>query len=106
MMTRNWRPIEPLERQTEHDFSPDDGRLRRWLNHRSNVGDAGLTALHRSWAIETGIIEGLYRLDEDQTNNLVANGFDPSTVPAAGTGQDPDNLLATLQDHMTALDAI
>ena len=106
MTTRNWRPIAPLEPQTEHDSSPDDCLRRQWLNHRSDAGNSGLTALHRSWAIETGIIEGLYWLDEDQTDNLVANGFDPSTVPASGAGRDPDNLLLMLQDHMAALDAI
>ena len=106
MTTRSWRPIEPLEPRTEHDFSPDDILGWQWLNHRADVGNVGLTALHRSWAVETGIIEGLYRLDEDQTDNLVANGFEPSTVPTSGIGQDPDTLLAILQDHMTALDAI
>ena len=66
----------------------------------------GLTALHRIWAIETGIIEGLYTLDETQTRTLVERGFQPSTIPASGTGQNPVTLLAILQDHMTALDAI
>ena len=61
---------------------------------------------HRHWAIQTGIIEGLYRLDEAQTRILVEQSFEPSAVPPCGTGQDSDNLLAMLQDHMMALDAI
>ena len=105
MTTHPWRPITPLQ-QSDYDFSSDDDLRRQWLEHRSHVGDADLTALHRSWAIETGSIEGIYRLDEVQTRNLVARGFEPSTIPASGTGQDADNLLAILQDHMAALDAM
>ena len=106
MATRPWQPIVPLEPRPEHGFSQDYALRRQWRTHRSNVDDARLTALHRSWAIETGIIEGLYRLDESQTKTLVEQGFETENVPQSGTGQDPDNLLAILRDHMTALDPI
>ena len=106
MTTRPWHPITPLQPGTDNDFSQDDALLRQWLDHRTDVGDSNLTALHRSWAIETGVIEGIYRLDADQTQVLVEHGFEPENIPQSGTGQDPDNLLAILQDHMTALDAI
>ena len=105
MTARNWQPIAPLEPQSLVDFSQEDD-LRQRLDHRSDVVNDGLTALHRMWVIEAGIIEGLYTLDEAQTRTLVERGFQASTIPASGTGQDPDNLLAMLQDHMTALDAI
>ena len=109
MTTRPWRPIAPLEPQPEHDFSQDDDLRQQWMAYHSQIRNADLLApqrLHRSWAIETGIIEGLYRLDEAQTQTLIEHAFEPSAVPPSGTGQDPDNLLAILQDHMTALDAI
>ena len=106
MTTRPWQPITPLEPQPQHDFDQDDALRQQWLNQRSNVGNAGLTALHRSWAIETGIIEGIYRLDEAQTRTLIEEGFKPSAIPPSGTGQDPDNLLGILRDHMMAIDAI
>ena len=106
MTTRPWRPITPLQPSPEHDFSQDDALRQQWLDQQSRAKNAGLTALHRSWAIETRIIEGLYQLDEAQTRILVETGFEPSAVPRCGTDQDHDNLLAMLQDHMTALDAI
>ena len=106
MTTRPWLPIAPLRTQPEHDFSQDDDLRQQLLNRRSDIANAGLTALHRSWAIETGIIEGIYQLDEAQTRTLIEQGFEASAIPPCGTGQDPDNLLAILQDHMTALDAI
>ena len=113
MTTLPWRPISPLPLQPAHNFSRDDELRRKWLNHRTRAQDAGLAALqqfeqqlHRSWAIETGIIEGLYRLDEAQTLTLIEHGFEPSAIPSCGTDQDPDNLLAILRDHLTALDAL
>lgn len=97
MTTRRWHPITPLQPQPEHDFSADDDLRQQWLNYRSSVGDAGLPALdqfdqqlHRSWAIETGIIEGIYRLDEAQTRTLMEHGFERSAIPQSGTGQDPE----------------
>ena len=79
MKTRPWRPIAPLPPTTDYDFSPDEGLRRWWLSHRAQIGDDRLTPLHRSWAIETGIIEGIYQLDEAQTRTLIENGFDPPT---------------------------
>ena len=106
MTTRPWHPITPLLPFPGQDFSQDDALREQWLTHRSNTGNDGLTALHRSWAIETGVIEGIYRLDEIQTHALVERGFELENIPQTGTGQEPDNLLAILQDHMAALDAI
>ena len=113
MTTRPWRPISPLRPQPDDNFFQDDDLRRKWINHRTRIGDAGLPVLqqfeqqlHRSWSIETGIIEGLYRLDEVQTRTLIEQGFEPSAIPASGTSQDPDTLLVILRDHLTAIDAI
>ena len=106
MTTRPWHPITPLQPQSDRDFSQDDDLRQQWLDRRSNIANDGLTALHRSWAIETGIIEGLYWLDNAQTSTLIEQGFVPAAIPPSGTGEDPDNLLAILQDHMAALGAI
>ena len=106
MTTRLWQPIAPLPPQSDYVVSEDDALRQRWLSQRSNVENAGLMALHRSWAIETGIIEGIYHLDEAQTRTLIDYGFEHENIPQFGTGQNPDNLLSMLRDHMTALDAI
>ena len=106
MTTRSWHPIAPLEPWTARDFTQDDDLLQQWLKRRPHDEGARLTALHRSWAIETGIIEGIYRLDEDQTQTLIEHGFEPEYIPTSGTSQDPENLLNILNDHMSAIDAI
>ena len=106
MTTLPWHLMTPLQPQPDRDFSQDDDLRQQWFDRRSDIANAGLTALHRSWAIETGITEGLYWLDDDQTRTLIQRGFVPAEIPLSGTGQDPDNLLAILRDHMAALDAI
>ena len=106
MMSRQWRPIAPLAAQPDHDFSADDNLRQQRLDRRSDAENAALTALHRSWAIETGIIDGLYWLDETQTRTLIEQGIEPSAIPVAGIGRDPGNLLAILLDHQDAIDAI
>ena len=68
-------------------------------------GEADPTALHRTWAIETGIVEGLYRLDDIQTRTFIEHGFKSTNIPQTSTGH-LDNLLDLLQEHLTALDAI
>ena len=92
MTSRQWRPIAPLVPQPNRDFSADDDLRQQWLSQRSNVEHTSLTALHRSWAIETSIIEGPYWLDDAQTRTLIEQGFVPTAIPLSGTGQDPDNL--------------
>lgn len=72
----------------------------------SNVEDAGLTALNRSWAIKTDVIEGLYLLEEAQTQTLIERGFTPENIPQSGTGEDPENLPAMLRDQTTGLGTI
>ena len=92
--------------QPDHDFSADNDLRQQWLDQRYDAENAGLTALHRSWAIETGITEGLYWLDRAQTRILIENGLELSNIPLRGARQDPDNPLAILHDQTAALDAI
>lgn len=106
MTSQQWLPIAPLAPQNNHDFPPDANLRQQRLNPQSSVENDDLTALHRRWAIETGIIEGIYYLDETQTRYLIEHGFELDNIPTHGTGQDPDILLAILRDHITALDAV
>ena len=70
MITRMWEPINPLSGDCGYDFPVIDSLQRQWLEYRRVRETAGADAcrhfqdrLMRSWAIETGIIEGLYTLD-------------------------------------------
>jgi hypothetical protein len=61
--------------------------------------------LVRSWAIETGILERLYDLDEGVTQTLVELGFREDVLARNGTDA-PENLLSMLKDHVAAADMV
>ena len=70
MLAHKWQPISPQPGDCGYDFSEIDALQRRWLaikREREEVSPGAYSAflerLTRSWAIETGIIEGLYTLD-------------------------------------------
>ena len=84
------------------DFSQDDALRQQWLNHRSSTDNDGLTALHRSWAIETGIIEGIYWLDEAQTRTLIEQGFEPENIPRPAPAKTPTTCRTTCPPSSTS----
>ena len=98
MTTLQWRPITPVQPSSEHDFSQDDALRQQWLNQGLSAEHPGLTALHCSWTI--------YRLDKAQTQTLIAQGFELAAIPPSGAGQDLENLLVILRNHLTTFDAI
>ena len=106
MTNRSWNFITPLQLQHNYDFSQYDNLIRTWINYQTVTNNIELIALHRSWAIETGIIENIYRLNDEQTSVLIEQGFELPNIPLNGTKQDPINLLAILKDHMTTLEII
>ena len=82
----SWSPIAPLgDGEVGMDFGEIDGLRRQWLE----VKEAKLRVesstpqaysrfneeLSREWAIETGIIEGLYELDRGITQTLIRRGW-------------------------------
>ena len=105
-----WKPIERLDAVgSSYDFSEIDSLQRQWLSIRrrreeSNpqAYDAFLERLDRSWAIETGIIEGLYTLDRGVTETLVQRGFNSELIDRSATNKDPVELVSVLEDHRQA----
>ena len=101
-----WKPITPLSGSIGYDFSGIDALQRQWLAFKqtqetaSPDAYAGFTArLTRSWAIETGIIEGLYDLDLGVTQTLVMHGISADRIERSDTNKDPRELVRILQDH-------
>ncbi len=62
--------------------------------------------LNREWAIETGFIERVYAIDRGTTQILIEKGIEASLIPREGSGRDPDQIAAILQDHLDALDGM
>ncbi len=109
-----WRPIEPPNSiGSSYDFSEIDSLHRQWLSIRKRreesnpqIYKAFLERLERSWAIETGIIEGLYTLDKGVTETLVQRGFNAELIDRSATNKDPAELVRVLQDHQEATEGV
>lgn len=109
-----WKPIEQLGAiGSSYDFSEIDSLQRQWLSIRKRREESNprtytafLERLERSWAIETGIIEGLYTLDKGVTETLVHRGFSAGLIDRSATNKDPAELVRVLQDHQEAAEGV
>lgn len=112
-----WRPIA-LPTQAELEYaSPATAELASladaWRAQRSRLEETSpeglrefVTRLVRSWAIETGIIERLYDLDEGTTETLVEHGFRADLLGRSDSSIEPEDLMALLNSHVAAADMV
>ena len=61
-------------------------------------------SVKREWAIETGIIEGLYTLDRGTTQLLIERGINASLIASDASDQPPELVAGMIQDHAEAAD--
>ncbi len=108
-VSHRWQPIAPLG-ETGYDFQEITSLQRQWLRVKRSVETdtphayAEFTArLTRRWAIETGIIEGVYELDKGITETLVENGIAADHIERVSTNKEPMELMAILRDHQNAV---
>ncbi len=107
-----WKPIADLP----EDLEPFRDRELESLSqvwHEQNFAiedDERIIAfnreLAREWAIETGIIEGVYTLDRGITETLIERGIDSSYIPHDATNRDPELVARIMQGHQTALEGL
>ena len=60
--------------------------------------------LTREWAIETGILEGLYTLDRGVTQLLIERGIDEALISSGSTDRPPGLVAALISDQKEAVD--
>ena len=113
MIAHKWQPISPLSGDCEYDFSEIDSLQRQWIAYRRErearspgAFRAFRERLTRSWAIETGIIEGLYTLDRGMTETLVTRGISADLIERSATDKDPHELANILTDHQDTIDGV
>ncbi len=107
MTTHMWEPLGGLDPGSSSvDFREIDSLQKQWLSFRKqreesvpNAYQAFLERLDRRWAIETGIIEGLYNIDRGTTQTLVENGLNAELIDRTATDRDPYELIKVLEDH-------
>ncbi len=62
--------------------------------------------LSREWAIETGILEGLYDIDRGVTQTLIEQGFRAELLDQGATNKPREFVLQLIQDQKNALDGV
>lgn len=104
-----WQPITGLEGDPK---TLTDGELeslgRVWASQKSELDQLGSLdefdkRLRREWAIETGIIEGVYTLDRGVTRTLIEKGIEAALIPHDASNRDPTLVARIIQDHYDAL---
>src|ERR1039457_1901160 len=107
-----WHPITDLAGDPK---SLTDGELeslkRVWANQKDEMIQLATLGefekrLRREWAIETGIIEGVYTLDRGVTRTLIAKGIEAALIPHNATDQDPELVARIIQDHYDVLESL
>lgn len=107
---RAWRPVAP-PRDVAFDFGEIDALRREWIERgeemRRRAPEAHerfMARLGRRWAIETGVIEGVYELDEAASAEMIEGGFFAGATREGAASADKTKLIAILIDQRTALD--
>lgn len=106
-----WKPIELVEvDEEEYDFQEIDSLQHQWLRVKQEAERSSPEAysafterLTRRWAIETGIIEGIYDLDRGVTETLVREGIATDYIERGSTNKEPSELVQILKDHQDSI---
>lgn len=104
-----WAPIEDLPANWLTLGSAELANLGPAWRERVGDGDSLNefdARLAREWAIETGIIEGLYTIDRGTTRVLVDRGIDVALIPDGATDKPTAHIVAVLEDHQDALEGV
>lgn len=105
----HWAPITDL---SEDDLSAASTELPplllTWEEFRQELPEQQVREfndrLQREWAIETGIIERLYTLDEGTTKLLIEQGIDASLIPHNDVDAPPELVAGMIADHLDAVE--
>ena len=62
--------------------------------------------LAREWAIETGIIEGVYTLDRGITQALIERGINAAYIQSDSTNRDPELVARMIRAHEDVLEGL
>jgi hypothetical protein len=107
-----WAPIEDLPSGYESLASPELRHLALvWEEQRVLLAESAALGdfnqrLQREWAIETGVIEGVYSLDVGVTELLIERGIDASLIEGSDTPDDPHLVAAIIRDHLSGVESL
>ncbi|MFO7776107.1 MAG: Fic family protein [Candidatus Hydrogenedentota bacterium] len=105
MTSPKWRPIQDLP-TTWHELADDNlpALAEIWEEQREHLEKLDAvkefnSRLQRQWAIETGMIEGLYTIDRGTTQLLINEGIQASLISHAATDKPVEAILPMLKDQ-------
>lgn len=107
-----WKEIADLPEDLEVLRDRElDSLFEIWRDEHNRVGEQAQiatlnTELAREWAIETGIIEGVYTLDRGTTQILVEHGIDSALISHDATNRDPELVSRIIQAHKDVLEGL
>ena len=104
-----WAPITDL---SDSDLAAASSELPAlmsvWNEHRGQLSERQVAEfngrLNREWAIETGIIERIYTLDEGTTRLMIEQGIDASLIAHDDNGRSPELIAGIIRDHQEAVE--
>ncbi len=105
-----WEPIQdlPSDWQSSLVDRSTSSMVQAWKEQSEHLREQDLyknflAKLQRQWAIETGVIEGIYSLSEGATMTLIEKGLDASLIGHEDTDGDPSDVVAKIQDQHRAI---
>ena len=107
-----WKPIVDLPEELSRFHDRElEALFRAWTNQRQILPQEHALAqfnleLKREWAIETGIVEGVYTLDRGTTETLIERGIEASYIRHDATNRDPELVARTIQAHAEVLEGL
>lgn len=105
-----WEPITGLgDKRQDLAVQELPPLIEVWSEQRESLLDTESLRefnerLAREWAIETGILEGLYTLDRGITRLLIEQGIDESLISHDATDGLPAQVAAYIHDQKEAID--
>ncbi len=102
-----WRPIENLSEDWEALELPHLHSIAQlWRKRREEERQAFEERLKREWAVETGILEHLYTLDEAAARLLIERGIHADYIGSASTDKAPEAVALLIGAQQEALENI
>ncbi|MGH9842436.1 MAG: Fic family protein [Blastocatellia bacterium] len=109
---QHWKPIEDLpDHWLKLASSELAGLLEVWKEQAERLKDSPSyrefeARLRREWAIETGIIEGLYDIDRGVTRTLIEQGLDAGLIAHGDANKPAEEIIPMLKDHETVIEGL
>ncbi|MBL8190362.1 MAG: Fic family protein [Acidobacteria bacterium] len=107
-----WKPIEDLPNDWQKLASSElAGLFAVWKEKVVTLKDSPAylefqARLRREWAIETGIIEGLYDIDRGVTRTLIERGLHASLIAHGDANKPAEEIIPMLKDHEAVVEGL